>query len=251
MQTLKFISFYCPTCHILNLALILKPQNLRYKWSNRILWSLPFLVICVTTLANGEIGGTSITLTVGLVIWYSYLTYDFVQLNHKRVQAASNSKLIVAEPTEPSTNYMGLKLKKNENGLDLFQNLNFKLHIDKSRQLLEYDQWGQTKKIKTSQIEFLMLEFLTFTNATYHVFGKSYWVINILAKLQNRNSPLRLVEIKNSKNNAWEQEEDNPDDEKRYFEKGHDLIKVLSLTIDKPYKIIDEEKIKNERQQRI
>ena len=202
-------------------------------------------------LAKGEIGGTSITLTVGLVIWYSYLTYDFIQLNRKRVQAASKSTLLIAEPIEPSPNYMGLKLKMNENGLDLFQNLNFKLHIDKSLQLLEYDQWGQTKKIKTDQIEFLMLEILTFRNATYHVFGKSYWVINILAKLQNRNSTFRIVEIINRKDNAWEREEDNPYDESLYFEKGLELIKILSLTIDKPYKIVEEEKIKNERQQQI
>lgn len=187
---------------------------------------------------------TFLVLTIALIAVYSYLTFDYLQFQKKRLAVISNSQLRRADFIKPSARYLGSKLSMNETSLNLFDNLELKLHIDKEKGLIEYKRLWRSKKLKTEQIEFLIFEYLNFFNVTIHQYGKSIWIVNILAKLKNRDAPVVLLELKDKMDNAWQRALEQPIDEDLYFEKGQELVRVLSFEINKPFKIGDEEKLK-------
>jgi hypothetical protein len=118
------------------------------------------------------------------------------------------------------------------------------LFVDKKAGFIEYKRFDNSRKIEIENIEFLIYEYLSFFNVTIHQFGKSIWVVNILIKHKDNDNPVLLVELKDTMDNAFQRQVEQPIDDKLYFNTGLELTRTISSFIKKPYKIIDEEKLK-------
>ena len=198
------------------------------------------MLIYIGTIVDLKFDILFIVLTVVLVCWYTYVIYDIIQFNRNRSKKVSSSSLLTAEPILPLSNYLGLRLKKDDKRIELFDNLNLKLYVDINQGLIEFKPFIKTKTLKTEEIEFFILEYITFENIVHHVFGKTYWIINILVKVRNHDSPLRIIELKNIRDNSKEGGVDKSNEDELHFNRGHELIQILSLSINKPYKIIND-----------
>jgi hypothetical protein len=187
---------------------------------------------------------TLLALTIGIAGWYSYLAFDFIQLRRKRLKVISDSTLHTSDLIGQSIIYLGSKLTINQTTLTLYDRLQHKLFVDKKAGFIEYKRFDNSRKIEIENIEFLIYEYLSFFNVTIHQFGKSIWVVNILIKHKDNDNPVLLVELKDTMDNAFQRQVEQPIDDKLYFNTGLELTRTISSFIKKPYKIIDEEKIK-------
>ena len=174
-----------------------------------------------------------------VISWYIYIAYDIHQFERKRKRNARKSSLLYPEAIEPSMIYMGGKILENENSLDLFEGAELKLHIQKKNGRIVFKRFGKTKTLATEDIAFLVFEYAYFWNATFHRRGANYWVIHILAKPIHSENLITLAELITKRNNGYAYTQDPSNDERRYFHKGLELTKVLSWTMNKPYKVHD------------
>lgn len=191
---------------------------------------------------NDEFGVGLIAIVTSLVLWYSYIIYYIIQFKRNRIDAFKKSEFSIAKPSVKLHNYLGLRMSDKADSLQLFKKINLELFIDKKRSFIEFRRFGKFKRLETDQIEYLILEYLTFTNLILNYRGTTYWVINILVKIKNKNPLIRIARIMDKRDNTWHPETENDNDDELYFKTGHELINVLSLTIDKPYKLVDHKK---------
>ena len=140
--------------------------------------------------------------------------------------------------------YLGSKLTINQTTLTLIDGLQHKLFVDSKGGFIECKRFGSSRKIEIENVEFLIYEYLNFFNITVHQFGKSIWVVNILVKHKDSDTPELLVELKDAMDNGFQRQIEQPLDDKLYFNTGLELTRALSSFIKKPYKIINEKKLK-------